>query len=115
MKSIYILAATAALLAACGNNNSESSDRTDGPVVSESEAPRNEAIDTTPTGDGAQATPGANSFTESQARGAIEGQGYTAVGELTQNEQGLWQGMATKGGAESRVSVDYKGTVTPAQ
>jgi hypothetical protein len=115
-KTILSLAATAALLAACGGGGDEGGqaqgDTTAGPVVSSSETPRNPAVDTTPTtGDQGQ-TPGANSFTEGQARGAIESAGYTDVGTLTQNAQGLWQGQASKGGAQVNVSVDYKGAVT---
>lgn len=109
------LAAAGGLLAACGGGDAETAEgeRTEGPVVSSSETPRNEAVDTTPTADGATQTPGANSFTEAQAKGAIESAGYTNVGSLTQNEQGVWQGKASKGGAETTVSVDYKGAVTP--
>ena len=57
-------------------------------------------------------TPGANSFTEGQAREAIEKQGYTNVGPLTQDAQGIWKGSATRNGASATVSVDYKGVVT---
>ncbi len=93
-------------------DNAVTGDRTEGPVVSASETPRNPAVDTTPTtGDNGQ-TPGANSFTEAQARSAIERNGYTGVSALTQNEQGLWQGRATQGGRERAVSVDYRGAVT---
>jgi hypothetical protein len=110
------LAAAATLLAACSGGGDEAKtsegDNTAGPVVSTSESPRNEAVDTTPTADGATQTPGANSFTEGQARGAIESAGYTDVGTLTQDPQGIWKGTAKKGGAEANVSVDYKGAVT---
>jgi hypothetical protein len=113
MRSFLVAAAAAALLAGCGDQGGAASkDDTKGPVVSTSEAPRNEAVDTTPTTGETAQTPGASSFTEAQARGAIESAGYTGVGPLTQNEQGLWQGKATKDGAEVIVSVDYKGAVT---
>ena len=55
---------------------------------------------------------GANSFTEGQAREAIEKQGYTDVGELSQNDQGVWSATATRDGAQATVSVDYKGVVS---
>lgn len=116
IRPVLALAATASLLAACGNNAEKAEgggDTTQGPVISASETPRNDAVDTTPTADGATQTPGANSFTEAQARGAIEGAGYTEVGALTQDAQGVWKGQATKGGAKTQVSVDYKGAVTP--
>ncbi|MDO8410112.1 MAG: hypothetical protein Q7S93_08625 [Phenylobacterium sp.] len=112
LKSILTLTATAALLAACGNNDQAAdADRTEGPMVSASEAPRNEAVDTEPTTGDAGQTPGANSFTEAQARGAIEKAGYTEVGALTQNAEGMWQGTAMQSGAPVQVSVDYRGEV----
>ncbi|UTP39213.1 hypothetical protein M9M90_18630 [Phenylobacterium sp. LH3H17] len=112
MRILLSAAAAATLLAACGDKSSTEADRTEGPAVSASEAPRNEAVDTTPTTGETTQTPGANSFTEAQARGAIESAGYAEVSALTQNEQGLWQGTAKKGGAQKAVSVDYKGAVT---
>ena len=115
MKSILSLTAAAALLAACGGQDDTADmDNTGGPVVSASETPRNAAIDTDPNmGDGAL-TPGANSFTEDQARGAIESAGYTEVSALTQDDQGVWTGPAQRDGAQVQVSVDYRGAVTPA-
>ncbi|MET0272629.1 MAG: hypothetical protein ABW360_06530 [Phenylobacterium sp.] len=110
MKTMIALAAAAGLLAACGQ---KAEDNTAGPVVSAPEAPANAAVDTTPTTGETAQTPGANSFTEDQARGAIESAGYTGVSALTQDTQGLWKGKATKAGAEVDVSVDYKGAVSP--
>lgn len=111
MKSILGVAAAAALLAACGQKTEQTAAPVEGPAVSTSEAPRNDAVDTTPTADPAALTPGANSFTEAQAKGAIESAGYTAVGPLSQDANGVWQGKATKDGTEATVSVDYKGAV----
>ena len=99
----------AVLLVACGPK----ADDTAGPAVSTSETPRNTAVDTTPTTGDAGTTPGANSFTEAQAKGAIESAGYTDVKGLKQGEDGVWMGMATKGGQETGVTVDYKGSVQP--
>ncbi len=113
IRTLIVAAAAAALLTACSPKADDAADNTAGPAVSTSEAPRNPAVDTTPTTGETAQTPGANSFTEAQARGAIEGAGYTAVGPLTQNAEGLWQGKGTKGGAEVAVSVDYKGAVSP--
>ncbi len=112
LTAIVAVTATTALLVACGPKADET-DRTEGPVVSAPEAPGNAAIDTTPTTGETAQTPGASSFTEAQARGAIENAGYTNVGPMTQNAQGIWSGTATKGGADVTVSVDYKGAVTP--
>ena len=54
---------------------------------------------------------GANSFTESQARGRLAKAGYTGVSKLTKSN-GLWQGTAVKGGKRATVMLDYKGNVT---
>ncbi|MDP3404855.1 MAG: hypothetical protein Q8S03_09200 [Brevundimonas sp.] len=110
IKPIFALAAAAALLAACGN--SENTGPVDGPAVAGSETPRNDAIDTTDTSQQTTLTPGANSFTEAQAREAIAKQGYTSIGTLTQDQSGIWSAPATMAGTQSTVSVDYKGVVT---
>ena len=115
IKSILSLTAVAALLAACGGQDDNADvDNTQGPVVSSSEAPRNEAVNTDPNMADGALTPGANSFTEEQARGAIESAGYTEVGPLTQNDQGVWMATAQRDGSSVEVSVDYRGAVTPA-
>lgn len=111
IKTYASLAAATLLLAACGQKAADS-DKTAGPVVSASETPRNDAVNTAPSGGEGGPTPGANSFTEAQAKSAIESAGYTAVGVLTQDANGVWMGKATKDGAEKTVSVDYKGAVT---
>jgi hypothetical protein len=111
MKTLMTMAAAAALLTACGPKT-ETADKTEGPVVSTSNEPRNTAVDTAPTTGETGPTPGASSYTEGQAKSAIESAGYSAVGPLTQNANGLWQGKATKDGKEVSVSVDYKGAVT---
>ncbi len=114
MKSILSLTAVAALLAACGGqDNTAETDNTQGPAVSTSEAPRNDAVNTDPNMADGAVTPGASSFTEGQARSAIEDAGYTEVGPLTQNEQGVWMATAQRDGASVEVSVDYRGAVTP--
>lgn len=110
IKPILALAATAGLLAACGN--SETTGPVEGPAVATSQAPGNDAIDTTGTSQQTALTPGANSFTEAQAREAIAKQGYTDIGTLSQDENGIWSAPATLAGAQSTVSVDFKGVVT---
>jgi hypothetical protein len=111
-RTILALSATAALLAACGNNDAAEAP-VEGPAVSSPESPVNPAVDTQDTAEQSTLTPGANSFTEGQAREAIEKQGYTVSGPLTQDEQGIWKGQASRsGGAATTVSVDYKGVVT---
>lgn len=113
LKIILATSAAALLLAACGNSG-EAEAPVEGPAVSSAEAPANPPVDTQPTSEKAALTPGANSFTEGQAREAIEKQGYTIAGPLTQDEQGIWKGQASKSGeTATTVSVDYKGVVTP--
>jgi hypothetical protein len=57
-------------------------------------------------------SPGANSFTESQARGRLEKNGYTQVSELKKDNEGIWRGSAMKDGTTVQVSVDYKGDIS---
>lgn len=111
IKPILTVTLAAALLAACGQK-ADGADNTKGPMVAASETPRNEAVDTTPMSGDPGPTAGANSFTEAQAKSAIEGAGYTGVGPLTQDANGVWMGKATKAGKEAAVAVDYKGAVT---
>ena len=55
--------------------------------------------------------PGANSFTEDQARRRIEDRGYTGVGQLHKDQNSIWQAEATKEGRRVRVGLDYRGNV----
>lgn len=113
LKAALAVSATAVLLTACGNNEPADAP-VEGPAVSSAEAPMNPAVDTRDTSEQAALTPGANSFTEGQAKSAIEKQGYVVSGPLTQDDQGIWKGQASRAGGESTtVSVDYKGVVTP--
>jgi ABC-type glycerol-3-phosphate transport system substrate-binding protein len=109
--TLIALGATTLLLAACGQADTPA-DQESGPVVSAPESPMNPAVDTADTTQDRALTPGASSFTSTQAREAIEGQGYTNVGEMTQDAQGIWSAPATKDGARTTVSVDYQGVVT---
>ena len=87
-------------------------DNTNGPVVAAPSGPGNPPVDTTPTtGDTGQAS-GASSFTEGQARGALERAGYSNITGLTQNAQGQWEATATHEGRERHVSIDYRGSIT---
>jgi periplasmic protein CpxP/Spy len=61
---------------------------------------------------GTGAVPGANSFTEAQARRRLEQNGYSQVSSLSKGKDGIWRGTATKNGASSQVSVDYKGDIS---
>jgi sporulation protein YlmC with PRC-barrel domain len=55
--------------------------------------------------------PGANSFTETQARSRIEDHGFTAVSDLRKDDQGIWRGTAMKDGKSVSVALDYKGNI----
>jgi len=48
---------------------------------------------------------------EAQAKSRMEEGGYTAVGALKKDDQGIWRGKATKDGKEVSVSLDYQGNV----
>jgi len=56
--------------------------------------------------------PGANSFTEGEARSRIESNGYTGVSDLQKDSQGIWRGKAMKDGKSVSVSLDFQGHVT---
>jgi hypothetical protein len=56
---------------------------------------------------------GRNSYTEGQAKSKIEDAGYTNVGELEKDDNGVWRGRASKGGTSTNVSVDFQGNVNP--
>lgn len=55
--------------------------------------------------------PGANSFTESQARNRIEAQGYSGITGLKKDDQSVWRGQAMKDGTLVGVALDFKGNV----
>ncbi|AMJ59384.1 PepSY domain-containing protein [Bosea sp. PAMC 26642] len=55
--------------------------------------------------------PGANSFTEGQAKSRLEANGYTDVTDLKKDDNGVWKGMAMNAGAKVSVSVDYRGNI----
>ena len=54
---------------------------------------------------------GANSFTEGQAKSRIEAHGFTSVGQLKKDRDGVWRGTATQAGKSVKVSVDFQGNV----
>ena len=55
--------------------------------------------------------PGANSFTEGQAKDRIVEAGYADVTELKLDDKGVWQGKAMKDGKPVAVSLDYQGNI----
>ena len=56
--------------------------------------------------------PGANSFTEGEAKSRLEKAGYTDVSSLKKDDQGIWRGTASKNGKTVNVSLDYKGNIS---
>lgn len=64
----------------------------------------------TPTSPTNAPLPGANSFTEGQAK-SLEANGYTAVTGLKKDDNGVWKGSAMSAGAQVNVSVDYRGNI----
>ena len=59
--------------------------------------------------------PGANSFTEAQARSRIENLGFTSVAGLTKDVNGVWRGKAMKDGKTEDVAIDYRGNIVVSQ
>ena len=59
--------------------------------------------------------PGANSFTESQAKARIEQQGYVNVTGLAKDSEGVWRGTATKDGRSHNVAIDFRGNIVVSQ
>ncbi|TGQ62670.1 DUF4142 domain-containing protein [Mesorhizobium sp. M00.F.Ca.ET.186.01.1.1] len=66
---------------------------------------------TTTTANTKALVPGANSFTEDQAKSRIEDAGYSDVSKLTKDDQGIWRGQATKAGKAVAVALDYQGNI----
>jgi hypothetical protein len=66
-----------------------------------------------PDVDMTQPLPGANSFTENQVRERLTNAGFSSVGELRKDDQGIWRGAAMRNGAHVNVAVDYRGNVFP--
>ena len=54
----------------------------------------------------------AGSMTEPQARMHAMSNGYSNVSTLTQGQDGMWRGDATKGGQTVDVMVDPQGKIT---
>lgn len=73
--------------------------------------PQNPAVKSMDANNSTTPVAGANSFTMSQARSAIQAKGYTKVAGLKKDKDGVWRGTATKDGQSGPVSVDYQGNV----
>ncbi|KMO35639.1 hypothetical protein VQ03_21530 [Methylobacterium tarhaniae] len=63
----------------------------------------------------AKLEPGANSFTEAQARSRLEQAGFKDVKDLKKDDQGIWRGQAMQSGNTVMVGLDFKGNVATAR
>jgi hypothetical protein len=59
--------------------------------------------------------PGANSFTEGQARARMGDAGFNDVQDLRLDDQGIWRGRAMRNGTQTGVALDFQGNVTATQ
>ena len=103
MKTLLILAVSAALIVSASAQNRPANSDPQTPAV---------VTPNSPPIPGAPAA-GANSFTEGQAKSRLESSGYSSVNNLAKDKDGVWRGKASKGGQNVNVSVDYQGNVTP--
>ena len=80
-------------------------------VVSTSAFAQTPAVKSPSANNPAAPVPGANSFTEGQAKSKIEANGYTNVSSLKKDDNGVWTGSATKGNQKVNVKLDFQGNV----
>lgn len=73
--------------------------------------PQNPAINTDSGNNSDAPVKGANSYTESEAKSRIAAMGYSHVGGLKKDDNGVWRATASKGGQRVHVSLDYQGNV----
>src|SRR3954463_7516562 len=75
--------------------------------------PQNSAVNTNDSSNRMAAGPvkGSNSFTEGEARSRIEKKGFSNVGALKKDDNGIWRGRATANGQQVDVALDYQGNV----
>jgi hypothetical protein len=99
---IYLALAAAAALLSTSAIAQQPAPRANTPAVTTPNAPPNPGAP----------VPGANSFTEGQAKSRIEGSGYTQVSDLKKDETGIWRGKGVKNGKTVSVSLDFQGNVT---
>ncbi|MBZ9870261.1 DUF4142 domain-containing protein [Mesorhizobium sp. BR1-1-9] len=69
------------------------------------------AVSTSDTNNPAAPVPGANSFTEAQAKSRIQDAGFANVSALTKDDKGIWRGTAEKDGKQVTVALDFQGNV----
>ena len=77
--------------------------------------PNNNAVNSSGQKNSDAPVAGRNSFTEGQAKSKIEEAGYAGITDLKKDDNGVWRGMAKKGGSSKKVSVDFQGNVNAAK
>ena len=77
--------------------------------------PNNNAVNSSGQNNSNAPVAGRNSFTEGEAKSAIEKAGYTDVSDLKKDDNGVWRGKASKGGSPTSISVDFQGNVIAAK
>ena len=82
------------------------------PVVAARAANTAAPVDAPASTNTAAPVAGANSFTEAQAKEYIEKAGFSSVGTLTRDANGVRVGKASKNGVTANVMLDFKGNVT---
>ncbi|MBM6592624.1 hypothetical protein [Microvirga pudoricolor] len=114
MRRILATVAAAVLSTAAVAQSPATTAPTTGPADSSTMGTTNPAVTVKPkaspesTG---SVEPGANSFTEAQARSRIEAQGFSDIKDLRKDDQGIWRGTAMRNGQSTSVALDFKGTV----
>lgn len=102
-----LISSTLALIAALGLAGAASAQPSGGP-----DAKGNAPLKHAHTVNNGDAKPGANSFTEGQARTHIEKSGFTGVSTLVKGADGVWRGQAMRNGQTADVAMDFKGNVS---
>jgi hypothetical protein len=54
---------------------------------------------------------GANSFTEGQAKGRFEEQGFTGIQGLAKDDAGFWRARGMRNGAITEIAMDFHGHI----
>lgn len=102
MQKYTVVIAAAALISTSAIAQQQPPPKPSTPAVTSPNSPPNPAAP----------VPGANSFTEGQAKSRIEARGYSNVTGLAKDSDGIWRGKGTKNGKTVSVSVDFQGNVT---
>jgi hypothetical protein len=73
--------------------------------------PGNNAVNSPNVNNPGAPAPGANSFTEGQAKSRIESKGFSNITELKKDDSGIWRAKAMREGKSVTVSLDYQGNI----